>query len=235
MRLFTPVMLVLLGAAPAAEDVPALLRTRTEQLLDAITRGDPSVWEQALDAQARVIDEQGELLDRKAMIASIRPLPPGVSGSLRPTGFQVTVLGDVATTTYVADEDEIFHGARIHSRYRMAETWVKRDGTWKLLAVQVLALRSDPPALPTTAEQRRAYCGRYALGDLTFLVRCETDGLTGGMPGKAGKPLRMESPDVFFVPGEPQTRRLFQRDATGHVTGFVERRESWDLRWTRVD
>ncbi len=109
MRLFTPMLLVLLGAAPASEDVPALLRARTEQLLDAITRGDPSV------------------------------------------------------------------------------------------------------------------------------VHCETDGLTGGLPGKAGKPLRMESPDVFFVPGEPRTRRLFQRDATGRVTGFVERRESWDLRWTRVD
>lgn len=228
-------MLTLVLGAPPSEDIPALLRTRTEQLLDAITRGDASVWEQALDAQARVVDEQGEVLDRKAMVASIRPLPPGVSGSLRPTGFQVTVVGDTAVTTYVADEDETFHGAKIHSRYRMGETWVRREGTWKLLAVQVLALRSDPPALPTTPEQRRAYCGRYALGDLTYIVRCETDGMTGGSPGKPGKPLRLESPDVFFVPGETRTRRIFQRDAAGRVTGFVERRESWDLPWRRVD
>jgi hypothetical protein len=235
MPMLTPMLVLFLGATPPAEDVPALLRARAEQLLDAITRGDPSVWDHAMDARARVIDEQGEVLDRKAMLASIRPLPPGVSGVLKPVDFQATVVGDTAVTTYIADEDETFHGARIHSRYRIGETWVKREGAWKLLSVQLLALRTDPPALPTTAEQRRAYCGRYRLGDLTYLVECETDGLTGGTPGKPRKPLRLESPDVFFVPGEPRTRRIFQRDAAARVTGFLERRESWDLPWKRAD
>ena len=236
MPLATPLVLVLLGAAPPpSEDVPALLRTKTEQLLDAITHGDRSVWERELHPQARVVDEQGEVLERKAMVESVRPLPAGVSGKLWPTQFQATVLGDVAVTTYVAEEDENFHGAKIHSRYRMGETWVKRDGAWKLLSVVVLALRTDPPAVPTTAEQRRPYCGRYVLGDLSDLVRCEADGLTGGAPGAPGKPLRLESPDVFFVPGEPRIRRIFQRDAAGRITGFAERRESWDLVWKRAD
>jgi len=235
MPLLGPTLVFLLAATPAAEDVPTLLRARTQQLLDAITNGDPSVWEQTLEANARVIDENGEVLDRKAMVASVRPLPPGISGALRPIDFKATVVGDVALTSYIADEDETFHGAQIHARYRMGDTWVRRDGTWKLLSSQVLALRTDPPALPTTAEQRRAYCGRYALGDLTYLVRCETDGLTGGTPGKPAKPLRLESPDLFFVPGEPRLRYLFQRDAAGRVTGFLQRRESWDLPWKRVD
>ena len=149
------------------------------------------------------------------MVADIRPLPAGVSGSLRPTEFEAAVHGDTAVTTYVADEDETFHGARIDSRYRMSETWVKRDGTWKLVASLVLALRSDPPARPTTAEQRRAFCGRYALGDLTYVVQCEAGGLIGGQAGRPPKRLELESPDVFFVPGEPRTRRFFQRDAGG--------------------
>jgi len=231
----TPLVLVLLGAAPPTEEVTVLLRGKTERLLDAITRGDPSVWEQELDERARIVDEQGEVLDKKAMVASVRPLPPGVSGVLRPTRFEATVIGDTTVTSYVAEEDETFHGARIHSRYRIGETWVRRDGRWKLLASQILALRSDPPVLPTTAEQRQAYCGRYALGDLIYVVRCETDGLTGGTPGRPVKPLQLESPDVFFVPGEPRTRRFFQRDAAGRVDRFVERRESWDLVWKRVD
>lgn len=235
MPLLASTLVFLLGAPPQAEDVPALLRARTAQLLDAITQGDPSVWEQALDASARVIDENGEVLDRKAMVASVRPLPAGISGALRPVDFQATVVGDVATTTYVADEDETFHGAQIHARYRMGDTWVRRNGTWKLLSSQVLALRTDPPVVPTTAEQRKAYCGRYTLGDLTYVVRCEPDGLTGGSPGKPSKPLRVEAPDVLFVPGEPRLRYLFQRDASGRVTGFLQRRESWDLAWKRVD
>jgi Domain of unknown function (DUF4440) len=235
MLLLAPTLVFLFAAAPPAEDVPALLRARTQQMLDAITRGDASVWEQALDPGARVIDESGEVLDRKAMVASVRPLPPGVSGALRAVDFQATVLGDIALTTYIADEDESFHGAQIHARYRMGETWVRRDGKWKLLSMQVLALRSDPPALPTTAEQRRAYCGRYSLGDLSYVVRCETEGMTGGTQGKPAKPLRLESADVFFVPGEPRLRYLFQRDVAGRVTGFLQRRESWDLPWKRVD
>jgi len=234
MPLLVPTLVFLL-ATPTTEDVPALLQSRTAQLLDAITNGDSSVWEQMLDANARVIDENGDVLDRKGMIATVRPLPPGISGALRPVDFKATVVGDIALTTYVADEDETFHGAQIHARYRMGETWVRRDGKWNLLSMQVLALRADPPAIPTTAEQRRAYCGRYALGDLTYVVRCETDGLTGGTQGKPVKPLRLESPDVFFVPGEPRLRYLFQRDAKGRVSGFLQRRESWDLPWKRVD
>lgn len=29
-------------------------------------------------------------------------------------------------------------------------------------------------------------------------------------------------------------RKIFQRDAKGAVTGFVERRESWDIAWQRL-
>ena len=122
MPLLASTLVVLLGATPQAEDIPTLLRARTAQLLDAITRGDPSVWEQALEAGARVIDENGEVLDRKAMVASVRPLPPG---------------------------------AKIHARYRMGDTWVRREGAWKLLSSQVLALRTDPPAVPTTPSSAR--------------------------------------------------------------------------------
>ena len=234
MRLI-PLALVIIGTtALAAEDVAAKLQSRSQRLLDAITNGDASVWSQELDERARIVDESGEILDRTKMVGSIRPLPAGVSGVLRVTKFQATVDQDTAVTTYVAEEDETFHGAQIHSSYRMTDTWVKRGGGWKLLASQVMALRSDPPALPTTAEQRRPYCGRYALGDLTYEVQCGADGLTGGLPGRPAKPLRLESPDVFFVPGEPRIRRMFQRDATGRITGFVERRESWDLLWKRV-
>ena len=188
MPLLASTLVVLLAATPPPDDVPAQLRARTAQLLDAITAGDPTVWEQNLEANARVIDENGEVLDRKAMVGSVRKLPAGISGALRPIDFQATVLGDIALTTYVADEEESFHGAKIHARYRMGDTWVRRDGKWKLLGSQVLALRNDPPALPTTAEQRRAYCGRYVLGDLTYVVRCETDGLNAGEAGQAAPP-----------------------------------------------
>jgi len=34
---------------------------------------------------------------------------------------------------------------------------------------------------------------------------------------------------VLFTPGQPRTRKIFQRDAQGRVTGFLSRREERDI------
>jgi hypothetical protein len=39
--------------------------------------------------------------------------------------------------------------------------------------------------------------------------------------------------DVFFAPGQPRTRRIFERTAQGEVVSFVDRREGEDIRWSR--
>ena len=46
--------------------------------------------------------------------------------------------------------------------------------------------------------------------------------------------LLAEAPDVLFVPGRPRYRYVILRDPDGKVTGFSQRREAWDLVWTRV-
>jgi hypothetical protein len=35
-------------------------------------------------------------------------------------------------------------------------------------------------------------------------------------------------------PGNPRYRKLLQRGPDGHITGFAERREAWDLVWARL-
>jgi hypothetical protein len=39
---------------------------------------------------------------------------------------------------------------------------------------------------------------------------------------------------VFFIAGDPRIRKIFQRDVSGQVVGFVERRESWDIVWKKI-
>jgi hypothetical protein len=39
---------------------------------------------------------------------------------------------------------------------------------------------------------------------------------------------------VFFEPGAPRTRRIFQYDDRGHITAFVDRREARDITWKRI-
>ena len=39
---------------------------------------------------------------------------------------------------------------------------------------------------------------------------------------------------VFFVVGQPRTRRIFLRDERGQLIGFVDRREGEDVRWRKI-
>jgi hypothetical protein len=59
-------------------------------------------------------------------------------------------------------------------------------------------------------------------------------GLEGQQTGRKAEILKAEVADVLFVPGKPRYRKVFLRGANGRITGFAERREAWDLVWTRV-
>jgi ketosteroid isomerase-like protein len=237
MSLAPALLLVLLSTPPpeSDRDVPELLRRQTQELVDAIGAGDASVWERYLDPDVRCVDESGEVMTKAKMIADLRPLPQGVSGSIRVTGFDAVVHAGVAVATYVDDENEDFHGNKVHCPYRTTDTWRRTPDGWRLIASQVLALRTDPPAVPLPATLRREYCGRYALTpSITYEIRCDGDALEGQQTGRKPETLRAEAPDMLFVPGRPRYRKVFLRDADGRITAFAERREAWDIVWTRL-
>jgi hypothetical protein len=43
-----------------------------------------------------------------------------------------------------------------------------------------------------------------------------------------------DAADVFFAAGDLRIRDIVQRDEQGRVTGFVERRESWNILWEKI-
>ena len=222
-----------LGAAPAG-DTAAVLERQTQELFDAISSGNAKVWDRYLDPGVRYTDENGAVSTKPQMIDATKPLPPGVSGTIRVTDFHAVVHGDVAITTHVEDEHEEYHGHALHCQYRTTDTWKKTPDGWRLIAGQVLALRTDPPAVPIPAERRAEYAGTYTLAPgVDYEIREKNDGLEGRQTGRPWEEIRAEAPDVLFVPGKPRYRKIFQRDASGRVTGFAERREAWDLDWTK--
>jgi hypothetical protein len=227
---------LILGSVGARADAPTekALQQKTQALFDAIGSGDATRWRADLDDRVLFTTEDGEVLDKAKLVEQIRPLPAGIEGRIRVLDFKAIVRGEVAVTSYVADEDETFHGQKLHCQYRSTDTWVRSGDGWKLLAGQILALRTDPPAIQQDAAKRSEICGRYRLGDLEYEIRCVGDGLEGQQKGRGARPLRFEAPDVLFIPGQPRYRRMIQRDGQGRVTGFLERREAWDLSWKRV-
>jgi hypothetical protein len=241
MKLISLVFALLAASSPsigapssAPEDVRSVLQRQAQELIDAIAMGRAEVWERYLDADVRFIDESGTVMTKKQMVEGTKPLPQGVSGTIRVTDFDVALHGDVAVATYVDDEHENFHGHELHCQYRTTETWLKKPEGWRLIAAQVLALRTDPPSMALPAARRQEYCGKYSLTpEISYEIRSKGDALEGQQTGRPPVELRTEAPDVLFVPGRPRYRFVFQRDAEGKVTGFAERREAWDLVWKR--
>jgi ketosteroid isomerase-like protein len=224
------------GSRPSAtESVPEQLRRQTQELLDATSTGSAAVWDKYLDADVRYVDENGSVMTKKQMIEQTKPLPEGVSGSIQATNFDVAVHGHVAVLTYVDDEHEDYHGHKLHCQYRTTDTWMKTAAGWRLIAGQVLALRTDPPAIALDAALRDEYCGRYALTPgITYEIRRRGDALEGERAGRKAEELRAEAPDVLFAPGNPRYRKIFLRGPDGRVSGFAERREAWDIVWTKL-
>jgi hypothetical protein len=217
----------------ADQTLTATLRARDQHLLDALATGDRALWESALTPDAVYVDENGVVFARADYLKSLEPLPPGISGHISIVDYQLHRNGETALVIHRDDEFEDFHGHSLQASYLMTETWLHRQGDWKLALVHVYVVARDPPELPVPSSKLDDYVGRYSAGpDLTWNIRREGDRLLGGADGQT--PLKVESQDVLFVPGRPRERRLFQRTPEGKVSGFIWRREGEDVLWKRI-
>jgi hypothetical protein len=218
----------------AADNTAAILERQTQEIMDAITNGKAEVWERYMDANAIYTDESGNIITKAQMVKDTKPLPADVSGNIKVTEFKAVVQGSTAITSHLDDEHENYHGHELHCQYRTTDTWIKTPQGWRLLGGQILAVRTDPPAIQLAAQQMDEYVGRYALTpDIIYEIRKKDGGLEGQQTGRQPESIRAEAPDVLFVPGKVRYRKIFQRAADGHITGFAERREAWDLVWKR--
>jgi hypothetical protein len=179
-------------------------------------------------------DENGTIMDRAEFLKGLEPLPAGASGTLQIAKYSAHIAGDLATVIHTDDEVENYHGQTLHAQYLTTETWRHDGGDWKLYLVHTYAVLHDPPAIELSPGEMQQYAGEYSGGsDLKYVIQWDGKELLGGRQGRAMKPLKVEVRDVIFAPGQPRIRKIFQRDAKSRITGFVDRRESWDLVWKR--
>ena len=142
MRKILASLLLLAGPAGAQnQDTSALLHAQAQALADATGAGQAQVWAHLLDDHMLMTDENGVVTDKKGSVASIAPLPKGVSGLIKVIDWRANVDSGIAVTNQLDDEYENFHGQHLHAQYRITCSWVKRVSGWKLLSMQVLATR----------------------------------------------------------------------------------------------
>lgn len=232
--LIGPLVVWAVGSHAAPSSIETELRQNTQALLDALAPGDKATWDRLLDPKAVQVDENDVVRDKTQILAALEPLGPGLTGNLQIDDFCVALYDQVAVVTHEDKEYLEYHGQVLRSRFRMTDTWRRSPAGWRLLGEQVLAVQQDPPSVPFDSKSC-AYAGRYALtADIVATIGCKGDMLTVERPGKPARTFLAETPDVFFEPGSPRTRRIFQRDTQGRVTGFVDRREERDIAWKKL-
>jgi len=223
------------GRTPVHATTDSILRANTQALLNATAPGDTAVWNRLLDPGMIQVDENDVVRGKPEILASIQPLGPGLVGNLAIDDFKVALHGNVAVVTHEDNEYLDYHGQVIRSRFRMTDTWLDGTNGWRLIASQVLAVQKDPPSIKLDRATLCGYDGRYAMtSDIVATLQCAGDSLVMKRAGHADRFFLPEVRDVFFEPGQPRTRRIFQRDAHGTITGFVDRREERDIAWKRL-
>jgi ketosteroid isomerase-like protein len=223
-------------ATPAIADDRVLLTSYEQQLSDAITNGKPEVWERYLDPAVIFAEEDGSYKGKAEMVKEVRPLPSGLGGEIKVELLSYREDGDTAVALFRQHEVERYYGQTIHASYLTNTVWKKRANGWRQIEGQVLAERTDPPSIALSARDLQKFAGAYKLrdSDPTYTLALVGGKLTGGRPGKPASEWNAETRDVFFIKGDPRIRKIFLYDEDGKVTGFIERRESWDIVWDKV-
>lgn len=218
----------------AFEMTEAELLRRTQELYDAVAPGNQEPWKAAYAEDCVFFDEKGRLMDKKALIEDVQPMPKGYTGSIKIARPQTRILGDTAIFSYDADETETIFGQALTARYHTTDTWMKRKGTWQIVASQTLRYYEDPAAIPADPKRLAAYVGTYQLTEgKQQTVRVEGDKLFLDRAGRPSTELFLESGDLFFRKGA-EGRILFRANAAGAVEALVDRRNNEDVVWARV-
>jgi hypothetical protein len=234
-RSFGAAILIVL-AAPAFADDRLKITQYEQQLSDAITNGTPAVWDMYLDPDVIYAEEDDSYKGKREMIKEVRPLPQGLGGQIQVELLSYHEEGDTAVALFRQHEIERYYGQTIHASYLLSTVWKRRAAGWRQIEGQVLAEKTGPPSIAVSAADLQKFVGTYKLKDSEPIYTITlTDGkLMGSRTGKAPSRWQAETRDVFFIEGDPRIRKIFQYDAMGNVSGFIERRESWDIVWDKI-
>ena len=228
-------VLTTLAATPAFADDRAIVTQQEQEMVDAVATGQVAVWDKYLDPDVIYAEEDDSYKGKAEMLKEIRPLPKGLGGEIKVVLLSYHEDGDTAVAIFRQVETEHYFGQTIHANYLTNTTWKKRKDRWKQIEGQVLAERIDPPSIALPAAELQKFVGSYKLkdSDPTYALTVTGGKLMGARNGRPASEWKAETRDVFFIPGDNRIRKIFQYDAAGKVTGFIERRESWDIVWLK--
>ena len=227
---------LLLHLPAQAEDISALLRTKTQAFSDAAQQGNAATLKSLLDDHVVFFNENGDTATKDELVgsATLSPTPSDVKMAV--TDWHCEQHGNVAVASFIDDQTKDLHGQVFHAQYRSVETWLNTHGEWRMIASLTTVLQTDPQAVVLPSPLLDQYAGTYQATPTLKAVFAHT-GADLTLSTNGGPPVRQQAElrDVVFTAGMPRIRRIFQRDAQGNVSGFVSRREGHDIVFKRIE
>lgn len=238
-KVVAPIALALVANTARADEAPAAVQKEivaiTQELMDALVPGKAEVWQRLLVDDAMVTDEFGRRQSKAEAVKSIRPLPQGFSGSIQIRDPHVHVYGNTAVLDCEEYEQETVFGQKFVVRYIAMNTYVRKEGHWKVAAMLDVTLPTPPPALAVRDLRLDDYPGTYRYGpDRAWAFTVEDGRLVyRTKPGQPPNTLDAMAKDVFMGGDDEKNILIFRRDDTGKIMELVERRKFNDLHLQR--
>jgi len=233
MRYFTCLLVALCLSASmiCAQDQPKFSPAQQEvldvrnALRETALRRDMEAWSRYVADDCIFSTDDGELNTKAQVIEHVGKLPPEYDHSVNPRDYVVHMYDDAAVINFRITVHERFTDADIISEQRQTETYVKRNGSWLLVARQWGNLPVNfhkPVAVDTSAY--KDYVGQYEWrpGDDVETVSLK-DGKLWTKQGEDVDEYLPLGAETFFIKSDLGTF-AFSRDAQGRVTGYTYHR-----------
>lgn len=220
----------------AANELRGFFQREEQLLMDSVAVGNKIPWNDALDEDCIVTNEEGEVLNKKALLDQLTGLPRGLSGTIEVADLTVQRVSDfVVVVRFRMNEKETVFGQQLKTSYRSTDTFVQKNATWKMIASHQSVITSDPPAQEVSRTNWPALVGTYQLLPNGWIVHVVLrDGeLYSGRDLNHLKRLIPIGPNVFTREGN-LGEWIFCLDKMQKATKIVELRKFEPLVWTSV-
>lgn len=207
--------------SPAQQEV---LKVRN-QLRETALRRDMSAWSRYVADDCIFSTDDGSLQTKAQFIAHVGKLPAEYDRSVNPRDYVVHVYGNTAVINFRLTGHERFTDADIISEERQTETYIKKNGSWVLVARQwgLLPVNFRKPVEVNT-NVFKDYVGQYQWRPLDEIetISLKDGKLWSKQGGDEGQAFPL-GPETFFFKDDLGIV-TFARDAEGRVTGYTYHR-----------
>ena len=227
-RCLTVLMLAtaILVAADSAQFSPAQQEVLKVQkaIADAAHKRDVAAYARYIAEDCIFSDDDGAFVTKAQLVDHLGKMPPEYDHSVNYRDYVVHLYGNTAVINYRVTVHEQFTDADVISEQRRTETYIKRNGSWLLVARQWgnLPVNFRKP-VSVEIGGYKDYVGEFEWRPGSVeVVSLQNGRLWSQMGGSSSEFLPLSS-DRFFFRDDLGTVE-FSRDASGHVTGYIYHR-----------